>query len=321
VTQLQSELDRPRDSADIRRFAGEFLRPHGIDRPVAMVFADAIERTVSAGASPQAETPRAVVEDEAAAQSVHASDAGTGGTIVPLTNKKYDYALRVHTSPHSRRDTFVLDKGTLVWLWRDIAVGDVVYDIDAGVGAYGMLAAKYHGAVVVAFEPGYAAFKALCDNLHLNACDGLVLPISVALADFEGMGELKYPTGLGGWRGHSVRAATWKVKRSSGGEGSIKQPAYVTSLDAAISRYGLPAPHHLLLHNPQSVERVLSGAKGVLASDQLKTIVFTLPADDGETLAARLATQKWYVTRHTPLTRGRAHMVLSKAPRATAATR
>jgi hypothetical protein len=92
-------------------------------------------------------------------------------------------------------------------------------------------------------------------------------------------------------------------------------------LDTAVSRYRLPAPHHLLLHNPQSVERVLAGAKGVLASDQLKTIVFTLPADDGDTLTARLATQKWYVTRHTPLTRGRVHMVLSKAPRATAATR
>ena len=322
ITQLQGELDQPRDSADIRRFAGEFLRPHGIDRPVAPVFADAIERTVRAGAAPQPDTPTpALVTDEAAEQAVHASDTASGGAIVPLTNKKYDYALRVHVPPHSRRDTFVLDKGTLQWLWRDIAVGDVVYDIDGGVGAYGMLAAKYHGAVVVAFEPGYAAFKALCDNLHLNACDGLVLPLSVALADFEGMGELKYPTGLGGWRGHSVRPATWKVRRSSGGEGSIKQPSYVMPLDTAVSRYGLPAPHHLLLHNPQSVERVLAGAKGVLASDQLKTIVFTLPADDGETLAARLAMQKWYVTRHTRLTRGRSHMVLSKAPRATAATR
>ena len=80
-----------------------------------------------------------------------------------------------------------------------------------------MLAAKYHGAVVVAFEPGYAAFKALCDNLHLNGCDGSVMPISLALADFEGMGELKYPAGFAGWRrslrqscgleGEAVRAA------------------------------------------------------------------------------------------------------------------
>jgi FkbM family methyltransferase len=321
VTQLQDEVDRPRDSADIRRFAGEFLRPHGIDQPVAPVFADAIERAVRGGVQPQPEPPRAIVEDGAEVGAAPSPGTGSGGPIVPLTHPKYDYDLRVHAPPHSRSDTYRLDKGTLQWLWRDIAIGDVVYDIDCGVGAYGILAAKYHGAVVVAFEPGYAAFKALCDNLHLNGCDGSVLPIALALADFEGMAELKYPAGQGGWRGHSVRAAAWKVKRSSGGEGSIKQPAYVMPLDHVVSRYGLPAPHHLHLNNAQSVERVIAGAKGLLASDQLKTIVFTLGADDGETLAARLATQKWYVTRHTPMTRGRVHMVLSKAPRATAAAR
>ena len=321
MAQLQGELDRPRDSAEIRRFAGEFLRPHGIDQPVASVFADVIERTVLAGEPLQPEAPRAVVEDAAEVAPTPSAETAAAGPIVSLTHPKLNYALRVHTLPHSRDDKYRLDKGTLQWLWRDIAIGDVVYDIDCGVGAYAMLAAKYHGAVVVAFEPGFAAFKALCDNLHLNTCDGSVLPLSLALADFEGMGELKYPSGLAGWRGHSVRAAAWKVKRSSGGEGSVKQPAYVMPLDQAISRYGLPAPHHLHLNNAQSVERVLAGAAAVLASDQLKTIVFTLSADVGETLAARLATQKWYVTRHTPMTRGRAHMVMSKAPRATAATR
>jgi hypothetical protein len=67
------------------------------------------------------------------------------------------------------------------------------------------------------------------------------------------------------------------------------------------------------LHNAHSVERVLAGAIDILRSESLKTIVFTLPENDGENLAARLATQKWYVTRHTPMTRGRAHIVLSKA--------
>jgi hypothetical protein len=181
-----------------------------------------------------------------------------------------------------------------------------------------MLAAKYHGAVVVAFEPGYAAFKALCDNLHLNGCDGSVMPISLALADFEGMGELKYPAGHAGWKGHSIRRAPWRVKRASGGEGSVRQPAFVMPLDVAVARYGIPAPHHLRLANPQSVEPVLAGAAETLGSPALKTIVFALPADQSELLAARLATQKWYVTRHTPMTRGRAHVVLSRATRSTA---
>jgi hypothetical protein len=88
-------------------------------------------------------------------------------------------------------------------------------------------------------------------------------------------------------------------------------------LDQAVLRYGIPSPHHLRLANPHSVEHVLAGATQTLDSASLKTIVFTLPADQSELLAARLATQKWYVTRHTPMTRGRAHVVLARATRAT----
>lgn len=323
IAHLQAELDRPRASEEIRRFAGAFLRPHGIDRPVAPVLADAIERAMSSSARPQTEPERVVIEDAVAIESSHrdgaeAEHAPKSDVIVPLTLKnKFNYALSVHTSPRSPRDSYRLDNGALQWLRRDLAIGDVVYDIDSGDGAYAMLASKYHGAVVVAFEPGYAAFNALCENLHLNGCDGSVMPISLALGDFEGMGELKYPAGHAGWKGHAIKRATWRVKRASGGEGSIRQAAYVMPLDAAVSRYGIPAPNHLRLANPHSVEHVLAGASAILASPALKTIVFTLPAEESELLAARLATQKWYVTRHTPMTRGRAHVVLARATRAT----
>ena len=313
VAQLQAELQQPRSRDDIRRFAGEFLRPHGIDRAVAPLFADAIERTVAAGPRPHAEAERVVVKDGPETEPVPATDSVGDGLIVPLTHPKHDYSLQVTVQPRSNRDNFRLDKGALEWLWRDIGIGDVVYDVDCGVGAYAMLAAKYHGAVVVAVEPGYAAFKALCENLHRNECDGSVMPISLALADFEGMGELKYPAGLGGWSGHSIKPAAWRVRRASGGEGSVRQPAYALPLDQAMSRYGLPAPQHLRLGNAHSVERVIGGAPALLKSESLKTIVFTLPADEGEILAGRLAPLKWYVTRHTPMTRGRAHVVLSRS--------
>jgi FkbM family methyltransferase len=316
IADLQAELDRPRASADIRRFAGEFLRPHGLDRPVAPVLADAIERAVASGPRPQAEPERADPGDEPDAADPTRESAADGVTV-PLAHRKYNYALRVHTSPRAPRDAYRLDKGTLQWLWRHVAIGDVVYDIDAGDGAYAMLAAKYHGAVVVAFEPGYAAFKALCDNLHLNGCDGSVMPLSAALGDVEGMAELKYPSGLSGWKDHVIRrSASWRVKRASGAERSTRHPAYVLPLDLAVSRYGLPAPHHLRLGNPGSVEQVLAGAAGILASSQLKTIVFTLRAAASEQLTDRLATQKWYVTRRTPMTRDRVHVVLSRTSRA-----
>jgi hypothetical protein len=143
------------------------------------------------------------------------------------------------------------------------------------------------------------------------------MPISLALADFEGLGELKYPAGYAGWKGHSIKRASWRVKRASGGVLRVRHPAYVLPLDLAVSRYGIPSPHHLRLGNPQSIEQVLAGAAGILRSPALKTIGFTLPNEASELLTARLSTQKWYVTRRTPMTRGRAHVVLSRTARAT----
>ena len=224
-----------------------------------------------------------------------------------------DYALRVHTMPHSRGDKYRLDKGALQWLWRDIAIGDVVYDIDCGVGAYGMLAAKYHGAVVVAFEPGFAAFKALCDNLHLNACDGSVMPISLALADFEGMGELKYPSGLPagavirsscGLEGEALERR--RGQRQASGLRDAARPGRLTL--RSFRRRIICISTTRIRSSMCSQARHACSTRSVSRRSCLRW-----PPTAGELLAARLATQKWYVTRHTPMTRGRAHVVLSRA--------
>ena len=74
----------------------------------------------------------------------------------------------------------------------------MVYDVGAGIGLYAVLAARHRGAPVIAFEPSYGAFKDLCENLLLNGCDGRVTALPMALADFEGLGALKYPVGLRG---------------------------------------------------------------------------------------------------------------------------
>jgi FkbM family methyltransferase len=312
AAQLRNELETPRAPDTIRRFAGEFLRPHGLNRPIAPLLAEAIERTVTEGRAPEREPERTVVPDGPEAEHSRAINAAAGGLVVALTHPKYEYALHVHTSPKSHADGFRLEKGTVEWLQRDVGVGDVVYDIDCGVGAYAMLAAKYHGAVAMAFEPGYAAFRALCDNLRLNGCDGSVMPMSLALADFEGIAELKYPSGHAGWKNHGIKPAPWRVRRSSGTEGTFKVPVYAMMLDQVVPRFALPMPQHLRLGNPTTVERVLGGATDILQSSSLKTIVFALPEEASEELTARLATMKWYVTRRTPMKRGQVHVVLAR---------
>jgi FkbM family methyltransferase len=233
--------------------------------------------------------------------------------VMPFTMPKYGYRLQLQASDSTGDAAFRLDKSTVSWLREHVGIGDVVYDIGAGAGVYTLLAAKHHGAVVVAFEPGYAAFKDLCDNLRLNGCDGQVIPLPLALAEFDGVGELKYPTGMAGHSRHSVRPGAWQVRRASGDDGHFRQPVCAISLDQALQRHGLPAPNHLRLGNASSAEGVLAGAARVLGLDSLKTIFFTLPVTEGEAVATRLARSSWAIARHIPISRGRAHVLMSRS--------
>ena len=152
----------------------------------------------------------------------------------------------------------------------------MVYDLTAGPGLYTVIAAKHRGATVVAFEPGYDAFKDLCDNLLLNGCDGAVAPLPVALADFEGLGRLKFPLAS------PVGLAT-RCRRSAGGPaGRPAKAARCCSrcaprpLDRAVERYALPPPNHLRVSNLTSVNSIIAGAAATLTSPSVRTVFVTM---------------------------------------------
>jgi FkbM family methyltransferase len=315
LEQLDAEIRTPTDASVLRRFVGEFLRPHGIDRPVGPILAEAIERTFD-GSPASAEAAeglaQGLVQGLAPGPVPNLTpNQAPNLTPVSVTSQKYGYSLQIHAPRAGHRQG--LDRGTVLWMRESIGIGDVVYDVHAGNGLYSMLAARYHGAVVVAIEPGYSAFTQLCDNLRLNGCDGNVMPLQAAVADFEGIGELKYPTGLAGQQRHTIRPRSWRVKRSAGDEGTFKQPVYALTLDSLVERCDLPNPNHLRLGNPPSALQVLAGAHRVLGLDSLKTIFFTLPDAEGRDAIARLAPLYWVVGRHTPISSGRAHVVLVKS--------
>jgi FkbM family methyltransferase len=204
------------------------------------------------------------------------------------------------------------DKTIASWLQSRVEIGDVMYDVSAGAGAYAVFAARHRGATVVAFEPGFAAFKEMCDHLLLNGCDGSVVPIPLALADFEGLGALKFSRGLPGQHHHVVRRESWHERRPSGEGRALVQSACVTSLDAAISRYALPLPNHILLADPESAGSILGGAQQTLASVALQTIFATVPEDERGALVHLVAPFGWRVDTSTSISRGRAHIVFAK---------
>jgi len=337
VAQLAAELASPSDPERLQRFVEAFLRPLGARDAVSPRLADAIERTFAAGVPADerpgdttlrpdlSKTPPAPILPEAMpiqpepfsspradiGRAAHAVDAPAAGvTTLPIGRDLAAIQVWLPSTPGA--DPPRVDKTIVQWLMEHVRVGEIVCDVNAGVGVYSVIAAKYRGAEVIAFEPGYAAFDQLCDNLLLNGCDGSVMPIPLTLADFEGLGELKFPSDRPGLWQHTVRRAAWRNKRSARTGRTLAQTVCVTSLDQALRRHELPMPNHVRLGEPTSALAVLAGAAALLASGALATVFLTVPTEGCNALASTLPAP-WRIATHLPISRGRSHVLLTKA--------
>jgi FkbM family methyltransferase len=322
VAQLAAGLAAPAQNDRLRAFVGSFLRPRGLDQPVAPLLAEAIEQTFRASAAaegkpglPHVLSPTDNGAGDAFEQlPAHAAERSPAEQpTVDVSVPKFGYALRmrVPNEPEGER-RHRLEKSTVDWLRQHVGIGDVIYDIDAGIGLYAMLGAKYHGAIVIAFEPGYGVFAELCENVRLNGCDGSVTALPLALADFEGLAELKYPTGLAGRQSHSLRAAGWRVKKAAADDRNFKQPVCAMPLDHVVQRFGLPAPSHVRASNPESTVCALAGAQDLLARDSLKSLLLTFPTEERDGVVNRLTSLRWSVASDLSLSRGRTQMLLAR---------
>jgi FkbM family methyltransferase len=168
---------------------------------------------------------------------------------------------------------------TVAWIHDRFAAGDVLYDIGANVGAFSLLAAKHRQTRVVAFEPGYANFARLCENIQLNGCAHAVVPVPLPLAERKGLVGFKYRSTSPGQSRHDFQDRAWKDKdarRSS----RYMQPMCAITLDAAVTEFDLWRPHHLKIDVDGAELRVLQGAAGLLQCGELRSIL--IEVDPGQ---------------------------------------
>ncbi len=332
VGQLDRELANPSDPATIQAFVGRFLRPLGRDRAVAPLLAEAIERTFArasgdtpsptdACAPPAVDLPPAALRRDPqppqpapAGQALTRTSSATS-QLRPVRSVAFGEppsSIQMYVAEGPADKVSGVTPTALGWLETHVGLGDVLYDLGAGDGLYTVLAVKHRGATVVAFEAGYAVFSQLCDNVILNRCDGSVMTVPVALANFEGMGALKFPAHSPGQRRHAVRPAAWRPRRPSSEGRPLVQPVCVTSLDAFTARYGLPSPHHMRLSDPESIDTILGGATRLLGSETLRSIFVTVHESTRTAVCEQLARRAWVPTTEAPLTRGRADLVFTR---------
>ena len=175
---------------------------------------------------------------------------------------------------------------TVRWLEEYVRKGEVLYDVGANVGTFSLIAALGRQASVVAFEPGYANFARLCENIVLNECSAAIVPVPLPLSDAPGLLSFAYRSLEPGQSRHTLGDAPYAPGRGS--SSTYVQPVCATTLDRAVADFQLPLPHHMKIDVDGSERRVLRGASRTLRLDQLRSILIETDAGAWDGLAEEL---------------------------------
>lgn len=202
----------------------------------------------------------------------------------PVADLNPEVRLHISTEPELRRlQAAVKEPWTFAWIEACIEPGDVVFDIGANVGAYAIYVGKrYQGQVrVFAFEPACGSYAALCHNIALNHCGDCVTPLPLVLASQSGWTPFRYRSLEAG---HALHACGDRLPGKSDGfvQGRpvYEQPMLAMTLDDLCLHHGLPIPQHIKLDVDGAEADVLLGARTVLQSEGLRTLLVELAPDE-----------------------------------------
>ena len=196
-----------------------------------------------------------------------------------------DLKLHVETLEHvGRLRSCAKEPGTVRWIETHVQPGDVFYDIGANVGAYTLVAFRHTlgQSSIVAFEPAFATFATLCENLAINQCGETVIPLNVALTEQTGVLTFNFSDTTSGAALHAVGDPI-----SQDGEAFkpvYAQPVLAYRLDDLIVQMGLPSPNHIKIDVDGAEPSILRGAEKTLRSGAVRSLLIeandTLPSRD-----------------------------------------
>ncbi len=205
--------------------------------------------------------------------------------VVRVDHPTLDVRIRVTTGATARLrvESVAKEPWTVAWLERSVRPGDVVWDVGANVGVYALLAARLLGeeGTVVAVEPGYANFAALCDNVVLNGLGERIVPLPLVLGEAPRTATLDYSDLRAGSALHLLDGA--------GAHAAYRQPVLVHTLDQVVETFGVRAPTLLKLDVDGGEVAVLTGAHGALARPVLRSVLVEIESELTEGVGSALA--------------------------------
>jgi FkbM family methyltransferase len=169
---------------------------------------------------------------------------------------------------------------TVAWLARNVRNGDVVYDIGANVGAYTLIAAHLGGPStrVIAFEPAFATYASLCENVLLNDVPDRVTPLQIALAAATHLAVLSCASVEAGEATHELD-----------GSREYDQPILAYGLDELVRTFALPPPTLVKIDVDGAESEVLAGARQTLAHERVRSVLVEVDDSQTDAVVAALA--------------------------------
>lgn len=168
---------------------------------------------------------------------------------------------------------------TLDWIDRDIAPGEVLWDIGAAFGQFALYAGR-KGVRVVAFEPKATSYGLLVEHVALNGLGEAVTPLCLALSNTTGLTAI-HLTGLD--PGGALNTVAGSTNQFGEVPQAFTQAVFAARMDDARAIHGLPQPDHIKLDVDGIEAWILAGGPTVLA--RVKTVLIEVEGEAVATVA------------------------------------
>ena len=173
-----------------------------------------------------------------------------------------------------RADTYATkEPDTLAWIDRCVRAGEVLYDVGANIGQYGLYAGKRLAGrlKVLAFEPEALNYAKLNRNIVLNRLAGVVVPYCLAVTDRTGPDQFYVRTFRPAASLHAMHRPVTQGEQPF--EAANIQGMMGASIDDLAGRFALPFPNHIKVDVDGIEERIVAGARATLADARLRSLL------------------------------------------------
>ncbi len=174
-----------------------------------------------------------------------------------------------------------LEPETLDWI-DGFPEGAVFYDIGASTGLFSLYAARSRRCSVIAFEPESLNFAALQVNIWLNrqSVENLIQAFPVAVSASNGVGRIFCGVHDAGYH-MKILDKPVRVGETREFVPDHVQTVLRFTLDSLIASNDLAPPAYLKIDVDGAERDVIDGARAVLASHSLRSLMIELHDPDG----------------------------------------